>query len=69
MPYPRPDVLPARWYLTPRGRIVRAALGLPVLAGAAWAFMRHTLASTFGGIALTYIGASLPCAAVVQEPD
>lgn len=59
----------ARWYLTPWGRVARAAIGLPILALAAWVFARGGLLGWAGGVLITLWGFSLPLAAIVQEPD
>jgi hypothetical protein len=63
------SALPPRWYLTPRGRIARALLGVPCLAAAVLAFWDPVWWRVAGGVLLAYLGLSLPAAAAVQEPD
>lgn len=64
-----PDATTRRWYSKGAGRIVRALLGLPALAGAVWLFSRGGAVFTTAGVALTILGLSLPLAAVFKEPD
>jgi hypothetical protein len=60
----------SRWYLTPVGRLIRASLGLPFLGASVYLLSRGggALSLVAGGACLIF-AASLPWAAVVQEPD
>jgi hypothetical protein len=63
------DATTRRWYSKGAGRLVRALLGLPALAGSVWLFFRGGAASAIAGVALAILGLSLPLAAVFKEPD
>ena len=60
---------PARWYLTPMGRIVRAGLGIPFLLGGVYLIVMGGTAASVLGVLMLGPGLSLPAAAVVQEPE
>ncbi len=60
---------PCRWYLSRGGRVLRALIGLPILALAVWLFSRGSAWAIAAGVVVTLWALSLPAAAIVQEPD